>query len=104
MPWRPRYTRSEAEAAIQGSASWAQVLDSLGYVYHGKNIRTLKKWAERWGISTDHLPINAIRRYSYTEADARAAIAESKSLDRGAAETRLLLHGWERTNPEEARS
>jgi hypothetical protein len=77
MPWTTRYSEEEARAAIDGAETWAQVMDRLGYVYHGKNIRTLRKWAAMWGISTDHLPTGA--RHTYTEAQAREAIAASKS-------------------------
>ncbi len=51
----------------------------LGYAYHGKNIRTIRKWAERWTIGLDHLPSHGTRRVCYTEAEARAAIGSSQS-------------------------
>lgn len=50
--------------------------------YHGKNIRTLRKWADRWGIPVDHLPVGRgrpKRTAPYTEARAREAIASSRS-------------------------
>jgi transposase-like protein len=68
--------------AIDGAPSWAVALKSLGYAYHGKNIATIRKWAERWGISTDHLSDLRGRptlRLRYSERDLREAIAASFS-------------------------
>jgi hypothetical protein len=82
MPWKPHFTRDEAEAALEGAVTWRQVLDALGYRYHGKNIATVRKWAGRWGLSTDHLSDNrgAPRgRVPYSQQELRAAIAASKS-------------------------
>jgi hypothetical protein len=82
MPWKPSYTETEARAAIEGADSWAQVLSALGYGYFGKNIQTLRKWAGRWGIPIDHLPSGGSgprRHHRYTEKEARAAIATSRS-------------------------
>jgi hypothetical protein len=77
MPWAPHYDADEAREAIRGSTTWAEALEKLRYAYHGKNIKTLRKWAERWNIDTDHLPQSL--RYRYTEAELRAAVAESQS-------------------------
>lgn len=82
MPWKPRYTREQARRAIAGAENWRQVMSALGSAYHGKNIQTLRKWAERWEIDVSHLPPSpqapsAARRYG--EAEARAAIAASRS-------------------------
>jgi hypothetical protein len=82
MPWKPTYTRQEASAAVAEASSWKQALLSLGYAYHGRNIATLRKWCARWDISVEHLPdrreISGLDK-RYSEAEARAAIAESKS-------------------------
>src|SRR5918996_963977 len=79
MPWKPRYTEAEARAAIQGAESWGEVLQALGYGYFGKNIQTVRKWAVRWGISTEYLPTSGTQRYRYTKSEAKAAIAASRS-------------------------
>jgi hypothetical protein len=50
----PRFTEHEARKAIGESRSWAESLRRIGYCHTGANPKTLKKWAERWGISTDH--------------------------------------------------
>lgn len=51
---RVRYTEAEAREAIAKSTSWSEALRRLGYCPTGGNPRTLKKYAARWGISTDH--------------------------------------------------
>ena len=82
MPWAPNYTESEARAAITGAGTWRAVLDALGYEYHGKSINTVRKWARRWGISTEHLPDQRGRvpsRLRYSHADLREAVAASQS-------------------------
>ena len=82
MPWKPRVTEAEVQAAVQGASSWRDVLVSLGYRYHGKNIATIRKWSGRWGISTAHLSDNRgarPMRLRYTEAELREAVAASLS-------------------------
>lgn len=82
MPWKPHYSEAEARAALDGAKSWVEVMDALGYKYHGKNIHTVRRWAREWGISLDHLPSGAGRgrnRRPYTEEEARRAIAASRS-------------------------
>jgi hypothetical protein len=80
VPWKPRYTEAEARAAITSARTWREVLDALGYPYFGKNIQTVRKWAGRWGIPIDHLPSGRTgQRHRYTPAEARAAIAASRS-------------------------
>jgi hypothetical protein len=80
MPWTPSYSEAEARAAIGVGGSWRAVLRALDLGYHGKNIDTLRRWAERWGISLDHLTDRrGQRRSSYADADLRVAIANSRS-------------------------
>ena len=82
MPWKPRYSEETARAAIAASSSWAEVLEALGYGYFGKNIDTVRRWAAKWDIPTDHLP--AYRearniRHRHSAADMGAAITASRS-------------------------
>lgn len=81
MPWIPHYTEEEARAAITGAESWAEVLERFAYAYHGKNIATVRRWADRWGIPVDHLPdARGNRRpLRYTDDELRWAIAKSRS-------------------------
>lgn len=50
----PRFSEAEARAAIGASRSWSESLRRLAYCPTGGNPKTLKKWAARWGIPTDH--------------------------------------------------
>jgi hypothetical protein len=81
MPWHPRYTKEDAESALCESTTWKQALKRLGLACRAKNIATLRKWAGRWEIDVAHLPRpgEPVRRRRYTEAEARAAIAASRS-------------------------
>jgi hypothetical protein len=80
MPWIPSYTEAEARGAIADNRTWRGVLCRLGIGYHGKNIDTLRRWAERWGISTDHLSDHrGSRTIGYGDGDLRVAIANSRS-------------------------
>jgi hypothetical protein len=81
MPWRPHYSEAEARAAILAASLWREVLDALGYRYHGKNINTVRRWAARWEISIDHLPAPHRATHSLSKcSDAEVAEAVSASL------------------------
>ncbi len=80
MPWVPRCSEAEAREAIANASALKDVLDALGYSYLGKNIKTLRKWAAKWGIPVDHLPsgrAGAAPRYSREEA--AEAVRNSRS-------------------------
>lgn len=79
MPWEPHFNQAEAHAAIEGATTWTEVLAVLEYTYHGKNIQTVREWADRWGISTQHLPDRRGRRPRYSPDELRHAIASSAS-------------------------
>lgn len=81
VPWKPSYSRIEAEKAILGARTWHDALDVLGKCYHGKTIATLRKWAAIWSISTENLTDQRGRpgRIRYTEGEARVAIESSFS-------------------------
>ena len=80
VPWRPTYSMEDAREAIAGASSWADALRRLGRRPYGKNVATLRKWAGRWGIDCSHLPApSTATRNRYTEAEAREAIAASRS-------------------------
>ncbi|MDP1846196.1 MAG: HNH endonuclease [Solirubrobacteraceae bacterium] len=55
----PRYTEQEARTAIEASFSYAETLRRLDLRTTGGNWLTLQRWAERWGISTEHFDRNA---------------------------------------------
>jgi hypothetical protein len=82
MPWKPSYSEAEAREAIGEAKTWREALLRLGCGYFGKNIATLRKWAEHWEIPIDHLPPARPRtrlRHAYGEEQARQAIAASRS-------------------------
>ena len=81
VPWQPTYTREQAIAAVSACSTWSEVLNVLGLRAHGKNLSTLRKWLERWGIEPGRLPPYRPREKSprFNEEEARAAIAVSSS-------------------------
>jgi hypothetical protein len=50
----PRFTEEAAREAIARSKSWTEALRRLDYCPTGNNPATLKKYAAKWGIGTDH--------------------------------------------------
>jgi HNH endonuclease len=62
MPRRVHYTEAEARTAIEQSRSWSEALRRLGYRPAGGNPATLKKYAARWCISTEHFDPYASQR------------------------------------------
>lgn len=80
MPWTPRISKDELAAAVAQADLWREVLSALGYAYHGKNIETLRKWAQRWGVSVAHLSDNrGGARPRYSDDELREAVATSLS-------------------------
>jgi hypothetical protein len=58
----PRYSETEARAAIAASLSWTEALRRLGMCETGGSHAVLKKYAGLWGISTDHFDPYAANR------------------------------------------
>jgi hypothetical protein len=50
----PGYTEEEARVAVAASRSYAETLRRLGLRSAGDNAKLLRRWLERWQISTDH--------------------------------------------------
>src|SRR5690349_16126718 len=50
----PKFTEDEARAAIASSLCWTEASRKVGLRPVGGNPRTLQRWADRWGISSDH--------------------------------------------------
>lgn len=50
----PGFTEEQAREAIEVSQSWTESLRRLNYCPSGGNAGTLKKYAAKWGIPTDH--------------------------------------------------
>src|SRR5688500_11816455 len=82
VPWVPHFTKDEARDALAGATSWREVMEALGYRYHGKNIATVRKWAERWTPPTDHLSDyrgQLKRSTRYSDEELAEAVAASYS-------------------------
>jgi hypothetical protein len=58
----PRYSEQEARAVIARSKSYAEALRWMGMCPTGGGTATLRKWTERWGISTVHFDPYASQR------------------------------------------
>lgn len=77
------------------ASCWSDALRCLGYEPKGANIRTLQRWANTWGISTDHFDPNAAR----SRASANRAfpldqvLVENSTYPRGKLKKRLLASG-----------
>jgi hypothetical protein len=69
----PRYSEHEARGAVAASLSYSETLRRLGLCQTGGNWRTLRLWAERWSIATDHFDPNA--------SNAEAARKRSRPLE-----------------------
>ena len=50
----PRYNEEEAREAIAASLSWSEALRRLGMCHSGGAHLVLRKYAELWGVPTDH--------------------------------------------------
>ena len=92
----PRYTRKEAAEAIATSLSFAEALRKLGMRPAGGNHATLKKYAERWGISTDHFDPHAASRPFLGRLPTlplEAVLVENSTYSRGSLKRRLYAEG-----------
>ena len=58
----PSYSEGEARDAIAKSRSYAEALRGMGMCSSGGSTATLRKWADRWGISTEHFDPYASQR------------------------------------------
>jgi hypothetical protein len=91
----PRYSESEARAAIATSFSWSEALRKLGRCPTGGAPVVLKKWVDLWGISTEHFDPNAARRIA-SEARGRPMeelLVEHSTIKRGSLKRRLYREG-----------
>jgi len=69
----PRYSEQQAREAVAASLSYSEALRRLDLGPTGGNWRTLRLWAERWEIATDHFDPNA--------GNAAAARTRARPLD-----------------------
>ena len=91
---RGRYGESNAREAIAAASNWTEALRLLGMRPAGGNHATLKKWARRWGISTDHFDTYASRRGpSRRRRPIEEILVEHSTYNRGSLKRRLYSEG-----------
>jgi ribosomal protein S27AE len=98
MPRRPRFTEPEARLAIAKSRSWNEALRRLGYSPRGGNPATVRKYVEKWGISTAHFDstaasIEGLRRSWPKPIPLTQILVEGSTYNRNHLKTRLLRAG-----------
>jgi HNH endonuclease len=91
----PRYTETEARAAIAASTNWSEALRLLGLRAAGGNHRVLKRWAQAWRITTDHFDPHAhVRLHLRPEPiPLERALVEHSTYNRGSLKKRLFASG-----------
>lgn len=95
MPSTPRFSEDQLRAAIAASFNWTEALRALGYCPSGGNPKTIKKYAEIWGIDTGHFdPDRARHRGLGREAiPLREVLVENSTYTRGSLKQRLYDAG-----------
>jgi hypothetical protein len=93
----PRFTEAEVRAAIAGSRSWTEALRRMGRCPTGGNPATLKRWALRWQISTDHFDPHAasltgLRRF-HDRKPLSEILVENSTFSRNKLKDRLYDEG-----------
>jgi hypothetical protein len=101
MSFGPRYSESDARAAVAGSHSWAESLRRLGMCPTGGATGILRKYAEVWGISTAHFrsdtprPAAALSTYLVRGSTYSRFHLKRRLLAEGLVENRCALCGQE---------
>jgi predicted small metal-binding protein len=91
----PRYTEEEARKAVAESLSWAEALRALGMCHTGGAAKILKKWAEIWGISTEHFdPYGRQRGSRHPLRALSEVLVEGSTYSRGNLKERLFREGY----------
>lgn len=92
----PRYTREQAEDAVERSRSYAEALRKLGMSPVGGNHRVFRHWVDGvWRIPTDHFDSDAARLRGLRRAPTplEEVMVERSTYDRGHLKRRLLAQG-----------
>ncbi len=90
-----RFSEEEARDAVRAARSYNEALRTLGYRVAGGNHATLKKYAERWGILTDHFDPTWANRTPGRKAriPLAAILIERSTYSRAHLKDRLLKKG-----------
>ena len=89
----PRYTEDQARVAIGAAHSFAEALRLLGMRPAGGNHATLKRYAERWGISTAHFDWPYIRPYPRAIRSLDEVLVKDSGYSRRRLKRRLFAEG-----------
>lgn len=88
------FTREQAERAVAASKSYSEALRRLKLRAAGGNHRTLKKYVERWDISTEHFDPNwALRTRNRRRMPLDEILVEHSTYSRGHLKERLYDEG-----------
>jgi hypothetical protein len=89
------FSEDDLRLAIAEGACWADAMRRLGYSPKGSNYQTVKGWAHRWDIATDHFDPNVGRRRASRRRakPLEEALVENSSYHRGNLKKRLLATG-----------
>lgn len=91
----PRYSETEARAAVASSYSWSEALRALGMCPTGGGASTLKKYAALWSISTAHFDPNVGKHRCNVARRARleSILVRGSTFSRGTLKKRLYEAG-----------
>lgn len=88
-----RYSELELRRVIAESRSYNQALRSLGIRPGGGNHATIKKYVERWGISTAHFNTTRTDNLRRPQIPLSAVLVEGSTYHRGHLKRRLFAEG-----------
>lgn len=93
----PGYSEQEAREAVAASLSLSETLRRLGLRPAGGNHSDLRRWLERWSISTEHFDPDAVRRRGLGSVGAplETLMVERSTYSRSTLKRRLYAEGYE---------
>jgi len=89
----PRYSEQEAREAIAAARSYSDAMLRLGVRPAGGNHATLKKYADIWGISTDHFDRGGTRPPWREAVPLTEVLVEGSTYQRRSLKRRLFAEG-----------
>lgn len=89
------YDEAELRSAVAASLSWSEVLRRLGRRAAGGNHQTVKSYAARWDISTEHFDPHAASRCAtrFRGRPLEEVLIERSTYQRGTLKKRLFREG-----------
>ncbi len=94
-PRSPRFNEQQLRAAIAVSFNWTEALRKLDYCPTGGNPGTVKKYAARWGIGTEHFDADLARHrgISREPIPLDEVLVQGSRYTRGTLKRRLYAEG-----------